>query len=229
MAHSKGMVIGFWIVTALFCLQMGFTAFAELRLPQVAEAFTHLGFPAYFRVELSWAKVLGVVLLLAPVPARLKEWAYAGFAINLVSALIAHVAVGDGPQGVGLGRGHRRALGTLVLLLAPPAGPAGERLTAVSNRRPGGGWPDGSSPLRRGFGVGPLGSQRAAGAPTSACQSLCRPSRRPPGGPPALASLKRKRERLGAPLPSQLPKTSVTRSVRGLGRNPAADSAVRVW
>jgi DoxX-like protein len=40
---------------------------------------THLGFPAYFRVELSWAKLLGVVLLLAPVPARLKEWSYAGF------------------------------------------------------------------------------------------------------------------------------------------------------
>jgi hypothetical protein len=36
-----------------------------------AEAFTHLGFPAYFRVELSWAKLLGVVLL-APVLARLS-------------------------------------------------------------------------------------------------------------------------------------------------------------
>jgi hypothetical protein len=31
---------------------------------------------------------------------------------------------------VGLGDGHRRALGALALLLAPPAGPAGERLTA---------------------------------------------------------------------------------------------------
>ncbi len=102
MPRSKGIVIGFWIVTALFCLQMGFTAYAELRLPQVAEAFTHLGFPAYyFRVELSWAKLLGVVLLIAPVPARLKEWAYAGFAINLGSALIAHLSVGDGPEAWG--------------------------------------------------------------------------------------------------------------------------------
>jgi hypothetical protein len=94
----RGMVLGFWIVTALFCLQIGFTAYAQLRNPLVAEAFTHLGFPAYFRVELSWAKLLGIVLLLAPVPARLKEWAYAGFAINLGSALIAHLSVGDGPQ-----------------------------------------------------------------------------------------------------------------------------------
>jgi hypothetical protein len=38
-------VILYWIVTALFCLQMSFTAYAQLRLPQVAEAFVHLGFP----------------------------------------------------------------------------------------------------------------------------------------------------------------------------------------
>jgi hypothetical protein len=101
MSDTRRIVIGFWIVTAIFCLQMGFTAYAELRLPQVAEAFTHLGFPAYFRVELSWAKVLGIVLLLAPVPARMKEWAYAGFAIDLGSALIAHHAVGDGPEAWG--------------------------------------------------------------------------------------------------------------------------------
>ena len=94
----KATTIAYWIVTALFCLQMGFTAYAQLSLPQVAAMFAHLGFPGYFRVELSWAKVLGVVLLLAPVPAWLKEWAYAGFAITLVSALIAHFAVGDGPE-----------------------------------------------------------------------------------------------------------------------------------
>src|SRR5215471_744594 len=98
MPRPKGTFIGFWVVTALFCLQMGFTAYAQLRLPQVAEAFTHLGFPAYFRVELSWAKLVGVALLLAPVSARLKEWAYAGFAITLASALVAHAAQGDGPE-----------------------------------------------------------------------------------------------------------------------------------
>ena len=98
MPRSKAIVIGFWTVTALFCLQMGFTAYAQLSLPQVAEAFTQLGFPDYFRVELAWAKLLGVVLLLAPVPARLKEWAYCGFAFTLGSALIAHFAVGDGPE-----------------------------------------------------------------------------------------------------------------------------------
>ena len=96
----RAKTIVYWTVTALFCLQMSFTAYAQLRLPQVAQMFTHLGFPDYFRVELSWAKLLGVVLL-APVPARLKELAYAGFAIDLGSALIAHLSVGDGPEAWG--------------------------------------------------------------------------------------------------------------------------------
>ena len=99
--RSKGMVVGFWIATALFCFQIGFTAYAQLTLPQVSEAFLHLGFPNYFRIELAWAKFLGVALLLAPVPARMKEWAYAGFAITLVSAVIAHVAIGEGPAAWG--------------------------------------------------------------------------------------------------------------------------------
>jgi hypothetical protein len=101
--ESKRLLASFWIVTALFCLEMSFTAYYELlRLPEAAQAFTRLGFPsASFRVELSWAKVTGVVALLIPmIPARgvirvIKEWAYAGFAINLVSALIAHFSISD--------------------------------------------------------------------------------------------------------------------------------------
>src|SRR5260370_6628184 len=66
MKASRGLVAGFWIFTALFCLEMIFTAYYELLvLPQAAQAFTRLGFPAAsFRVELSWAKVAGA----APLP-----------------------------------------------------------------------------------------------------------------------------------------------------------------
>jgi putative oxidoreductase len=103
MKESKGLVAAFWIFTALFCLEMSFTAYYELlRLPEAAQAFTRLGFSAAsFRVELSWAKVAGVIALLIPMfPARgaiyvIKEWAYAGFAINLISALIAHLSISD--------------------------------------------------------------------------------------------------------------------------------------
>ena len=103
--RSRGLLIGFWVATALFTLQMGFTAYAQLKLPQVAAAFTHLGFPDYFRVELSWAKFAGLAVLVAPVPARVMEWAYAGFAITLVSALIAHFSVGDPVQSWGWAAG----------------------------------------------------------------------------------------------------------------------------
>jgi putative oxidoreductase len=104
--ESKGLVACFWIFTTLFCLEMSFTAYYELlRLPEAAQAFTRLGFSAAsFRVELSWAKLAGVAALLIPkVPARgviyvIKEWAYAGFAINLLSALIAHLSIGDRPE-----------------------------------------------------------------------------------------------------------------------------------
>ncbi len=95
-ATSKAATILFWIFTALFCLEMCFTAYYEL-LPQGAQAFIRLGFPnGSFRYELSLAKLAGVAVLLVPmIPARLKEWAYAGFAINLVSAVIAHLSIGD--------------------------------------------------------------------------------------------------------------------------------------
>ncbi len=97
--NPKFITVAWWSVTGLFCLWMAFTAWAQLTLPEVAEAFRQLGFhSASFRVELSWAKILGIAVLLLPVPARIKEWAYAGFAIVCVSAFIAHVSAGQGAE-----------------------------------------------------------------------------------------------------------------------------------
>ena len=56
-------------------------------------AFVHLGLPPYFKAELTVAKILGVLALLIPkVPFKIKEFAYFGFGITLVSASIAHFA-----------------------------------------------------------------------------------------------------------------------------------------
>jgi hypothetical protein len=95
----KRTTILFCVSTALFCLEMSFTAYYEL-LPQGGQAFTRLDFSGGdFRLELSLAKLLGAAVLLVPViPARLREWAYAGFAINLVSSIIAHYSISDHPQ-----------------------------------------------------------------------------------------------------------------------------------
>jgi hypothetical protein len=58
------------------------------------EGIRHLGFPDYFRVELTVFKVIGGLLLILPqVPARFKEWAYVGFGINFISAAIGHTVV----------------------------------------------------------------------------------------------------------------------------------------
>ena len=74
---------------------MTYSAIAYLTDPMMDQAFHHLGFPAYFRVELAIAKLIGVILILSPVNARIKEWAYVGFVIVFVSAFIAHTASGD--------------------------------------------------------------------------------------------------------------------------------------
>ena len=96
----RWLVVTFWIATGLFCLEMLFTAWWELAMVQQSvPRFAQLGFMSNaFRLELSWAKVIGVLILLLPMlPARAKEWAYCGFAINLVSAVIAHAAIHDVP------------------------------------------------------------------------------------------------------------------------------------
>ncbi len=58
------------------------------------EGIRHLGYPEYFGNALVVCKILGVLALVVPrVPARMKEWAYAGFAFNFIFATISHGAV----------------------------------------------------------------------------------------------------------------------------------------
>jgi hypothetical protein len=87
--------IFYWMLTAIVALMMVFSCYSYLTKPEMAAAFHHLGFPDYFRIELAIAKLISAIILLVPVPARLKEWAYAGLAIVFVSAFIAHTASGD--------------------------------------------------------------------------------------------------------------------------------------
>lgn len=90
--------ITYWITTSLVALMMTYSAYAYLTQPALVQGFQHLGYPGYFRVELALAKLLGVILLLAPFKGRIKEWTYAGFFITFVSAFIAHSASGDSAQ-----------------------------------------------------------------------------------------------------------------------------------
>ena len=91
----KATKITYWVTTAIVGLMMFYSAYAYLTQDAMAQAFHHLGYPDYFRVELAIGKVLGAILLIAPVSAKIKEWVYAGFVITFISAFIAHTASGD--------------------------------------------------------------------------------------------------------------------------------------
>lgn len=92
---QKHLKIIYWGTHIIFAGMMALSAVMYITKPEVAEGFKHLGYPSYFRVELAIFKLLGALVLILPVWSRLKEWAYSGFGITLVSAFIAHLAVAD--------------------------------------------------------------------------------------------------------------------------------------
>lgn len=74
---------------------MGFTAGILYFInPLVAKEIENMGFPDYFRIELGAAKLIGATILIVPLFSnRIKEWAYAGFTIVFISAIIAHISI----------------------------------------------------------------------------------------------------------------------------------------
>jgi hypothetical protein len=99
MTIAKRDRIVYWTTTGIVCAVMVFSIvnFTLIdRFPFPEGAFVHLGLPGYFKAELTIAKILGVSALLIPgVPAKIREFAYFGFGITLISASIAHLASGD--------------------------------------------------------------------------------------------------------------------------------------
>ena len=88
--------VTYWLTTCLFCLVLGFSGVAHFgRLDSMVESMTGLGYPVFFMSIIGLAKLLGVAALLAPRLPLLKEWAYAGFAFNLIGAVASHLFVGD--------------------------------------------------------------------------------------------------------------------------------------
>lgn len=88
--------LAYWATTGLFSLAMlGSGTFNITRPPEILEAMAHLGYPEWFPVWLGAFKLAGIPVLLAPGLARLKEWAYAGYTVALLSATGSHLAAGD--------------------------------------------------------------------------------------------------------------------------------------
>ncbi len=90
------MRIAYWIVTGLMAAFLLSSAVPDvISHPGAVEIFTHLGYPTYLLPFIGVAKILGVIAVLIPGFPRLKEWAYAGLAFDLIGAFYSHISVGD--------------------------------------------------------------------------------------------------------------------------------------
>ncbi len=89
----------YYTSTAIVCAVMLFSIINFTFLngyPFPEGAFQHLHLPVYFKIELTIAKALGLMALLIPnIPFLIKQFAYFGFAVTLISATIAHTSTGD--------------------------------------------------------------------------------------------------------------------------------------
>lgn len=93
---SKGKMIGFWVLTGLVGLSQLASGGTEVAgLGPAVESIAKLGYPDYFRYILGPAKIIGSLTLLMPRMPRLKEWAYAGFAIDFIAAFLSHLFSGE--------------------------------------------------------------------------------------------------------------------------------------
>lgn len=81
---------------------MLFSAVMELQNNAEAVKFiTGLGFSGYLNPFLGVAKILGAIAILVPGFPRIKEWAYAGFTIDLAGATYSFYATHQDPKGYG--------------------------------------------------------------------------------------------------------------------------------
>jgi hypothetical protein len=90
---NKKLKITYWISTGLIALFI-LPGIFFLNSPQAIEGTRHLGLPYWFHLELGIAKFFGGIILILPFfRGRLKEWVYAAFGIDALSAIIGLVSV----------------------------------------------------------------------------------------------------------------------------------------
>ena len=95
----KKINILYWSFTSLYAVVIILTSIPGIMSApdSLKMVVTQMGYPAYFVPYISIAKCLGGIALLVPGFPRLKEWAYAGLAFDLISAVYSFIAIGFGP------------------------------------------------------------------------------------------------------------------------------------
>lgn len=86
----------YWIATLWLALGMMSTGAVQfLKVEKEVQSMERLGYPGYLLTILGVWKILGVIVILIPKFALVKEWAYAGFFFAMTGAIVSHIAVGD--------------------------------------------------------------------------------------------------------------------------------------
>lgn len=84
----------FWVSTTIIFLFEGVMPALTSQTELAKKGISSLGYPEYFGNALVVFKILGALALIIPkTPARVKEWAYAGFAFDFLFACISHWCV----------------------------------------------------------------------------------------------------------------------------------------
>jgi len=86
----------FWTATSIVCGALLASALSYLFHQNSIEGVRDLGFPDFFRIQLAVMKVAAIPIILLPqFPGWVKEWAYAGVAFFILTAIVAHSAHND--------------------------------------------------------------------------------------------------------------------------------------
>jgi hypothetical protein len=98
MEQKRGGRIAYWIFGGLTLLFLVWYGVAGVRrAPEIAATLTHLGYPWYFCYLIGTGKLLEAATLAYPKTRRLREWAYAGITVEMLSAFASHSFAGDSP------------------------------------------------------------------------------------------------------------------------------------
>ncbi len=127
---TKRNKIIYWVSTIWLALGLLSGAIFQLmRMDDAVKNFTHLGYPLYLLTILGIWKILGVIALLTPKFALIKEWAYAGIFFTMSGALISHLIMGDA-----IGETFPSVL-TLILVIASwYFRPTERKITSLTNQ-----------------------------------------------------------------------------------------------
>ncbi len=98
----KTIRIIYWAVTVIFCLANFLSGVFELLPPnqQGLDIMKLLGYPLYLLTILGVGKIIGSIVILQTKFKTIKEWAYAGFAIDYISASASFYFVDGGMFGI---------------------------------------------------------------------------------------------------------------------------------